>query len=120
MNYTPEKLLELLKLIAFLKAQAIGSDADRLDAISEIIKDYAERQNPQPLTLEQLREMNGMPVWLTDKSDYPFTQCVLVARIDGDWYEFVDAAGHRTRRQIKKMHTHYDVYAHQPKGEKEE
>jgi hypothetical protein len=38
-------------------------NAERLDAIAAIIRDYAERQNPKPLTLDELRQMDGKPVW---------------------------------------------------------
>jgi hypothetical protein len=36
-----------------------------LDEIAEIIKRDADRENPHPLSLEELRERDGKPVWTT-------------------------------------------------------
>lgn len=35
----------------------------------DALKEKAERENPAPLTIEELRQMNGEPVWVTDPSE---------------------------------------------------
>ena len=32
----------------------------------EVLREKAEREDPQPLTLEELRQMDGEPVWIDD------------------------------------------------------
>lgn len=36
---------------------------------ADAIKEKLERENPQPLTIEELRQINGEPVWLDDKDE---------------------------------------------------
>ncbi|WP_027399839.1 hypothetical protein [Anaerovorax odorimutans] len=33
--------------------------------IQDLLQEKAERENPKPLTLEELRERDGKPVWIT-------------------------------------------------------
>jgi len=121
MNYTPEELLEALYEATTIIEEKCGwqnYNVAALDAISDIIKDYAERQNPQPFSLEQLREMDGMPVCVhLNKSAYQKEEirwAILKVNDNGKigyqhsggvWYY---SAGHP-----------HEVYAHQPKGANE-
>lgn len=47
---------KLIRLGAFVTAN--------FDAIADIIRRQGERDNPQPLTLDQLRGRSGNPVWV--------------------------------------------------------
>ena len=37
--------------------------------IMEAIQEKLERENPKPLTIEELRQMDGEPVWVTDPEE---------------------------------------------------
>jgi hypothetical protein len=37
-----------------------------LDMSIKALKEKQERENPQPLSLEELRQMNGKPVWIIE------------------------------------------------------
>jgi len=82
--------------------------------LADIIKDYAERQNPQPLTLEQLWEMDGMPVFCKGEDNAGLNGFGIV---DCEDEKIVDAKGDywTFEAYIDK----YVAYAHQPKGAKE-
>lgn len=57
--------------IDYLERCADGHDPDFENAVSlavATLRVRQERENPEPLTLEELREMNGEPVWCVDGS----------------------------------------------------
>lgn len=67
--------------------------------IIQALQEKAERENPQPLTFEELREMVGEPVWVEDLSKVPGRGGWCSVGMDGDayipwvshwWYEIND------------------------------
>lgn len=42
------------------------------------IREKAERENPVPLTIEELRQMDGEPVWVYDLEDKKYTGCFVI------------------------------------------
>lgn len=62
------KLIEIIRKMQFACAQRIGSDTERqaLEAAMTALEWAAEMTSGEPLTLEQLREMDG-PVWVACK-----------------------------------------------------
>jgi hypothetical protein len=113
MNYTPEELkdaLDTLYIMMASHAHIRKSDAEwsAINTAVEIIEDYAERQNPQPLTLSQLRQMDGLPVWVTEK--HKETRCGIV---DIGNKDIETKAKYYPFAELGKT---YKAYAHQPKG----
>lgn len=68
----------------------------------EALKEKAERENPTPLTIEELVQMDGVPVWIKDKhsSGYEFSE---------------DAADYFEGRNIKEYGKAWIAYRNKPK-----
>lgn len=77
------------------------------------LREKQAREHPEPLTLAQLREMVGEPVYVRHK---------LFARLDG-WYLAMDNAIVRFAADSHRIHLSdydplaWDAYAHKPGGE---
>lgn len=73
------------------------------------LREKVEREDPEPLTLEELRQMDGEPVWVCDLGDKDFVHCcvvqigtplkyqdidhynsALIPGVEHDWYSFGD------------------------------
>lgn len=63
---TDEKRIVVLERLAHTESKWPGTEdtLDALDAAISALRDRIAHQNPQPLTLEELREMDGEPVWI--------------------------------------------------------
>ena len=87
--------------------------------IADALREKAEREDPKPLTLDELKQMNGEPVWIWNKSQKP--TCVLC--VFGQFqqeplfvnYDFVkeDSTHIVKYDRIKKWG--YRFYRHKPK-----
>lgn len=74
---------------------------------ADALREKAEREDPKPLTLEELRQMDGEPVWVCDLGDKDFVHCcvvqistplkyqdidhynsALIPGVEHDWYSF--------------------------------
>ena len=68
----------------------------------DALKEKAERENPSPLTIEELWQMDGIPVWIKDKhsSGYEFSE---------------DAADYFEGRSPKEYGKTWIAYRHKPK-----
>lgn len=88
--------------------------------ILDAIREKLERENPKPLTIEELRQMDGLPVYVSDlrihdNSEYCIilandkyghgdqNRCAQIAGCECDWYRF-DEYGER-----------WIAYRHKPK-----
>ena len=68
----------------------------------EALKEKAERENPAPLTMDELVQMDGVPVWIRDKHS--------------SGYEFsADAADYFEGRNPKEYGKTWTAYRHKPK-----
>lgn len=91
----------------------IDADIEKMDAISEIIKQWGERENPQPLTLEQLREMDGKPVWVVINGS---CFCAVVSRLNrNDAKEVLFTTGQGF--SASSYNKTWTAYAHKPKAD---
>ena len=72
----------------------------------DALKEKAERENPAPLTMEELVMMDGIPVWIKDKHS--------------SGYEFsADAADYFEGRNPKEYGKTWIAYRHKPKEDAE-
>lgn len=65
--------------------------SDKSDFINAAIREKRERDNPQPLTLDELREMVGQPVWTIGVSftkDGSWGTWDIIERVADDGVEF--------------------------------
>lgn len=66
------------------EAPGKGSRAAFLLAV-EALREKAEREDPKPLTLEELRQMDGEPVWIIAKHHVIYADVVKIqGKEDGD------------------------------------
>ena len=56
---------------------------DAVDHAIEALREKAEQENPKPLTLDELREMDGEPVWIVENGE---TKCGVV-NLEGNCFE---------------------------------
>lgn len=79
-----EKAIETIKHISDIDTKYhLGiSNYDLLTAI-EALREKAEQENPKPLTLDELREMDGEPVWIVENGE---TKCGVV-NLEGNCFE---------------------------------
>ena len=70
------------------------------------LQEKAERENPAPLTMEELVQMDAVPVWIKDKhsSGYEFSE---------------DAADYFEGRNPKEYGKTWIAYRHKPKEDAE-
>ena len=85
------------------------TDRESVEAVRlslEALREKAERENPQPLTLEELRQMDGQPVWIDDWWEDSH-----------GWELSMDAADYfeGERRTEKEYGSIWVAYRHKPK-----
>lgn len=85
-------------------------------AILEALKEKAERDNPKPLSAEELKELDGEPAWAVEIGD----------AVDDGYWVLVDVTyGGGIKIVISDMciveyyETDYNLYRHKPKTETE-
>lgn len=81
-----------------------------------ILREKQERDNPQPLTLEQLKERIGKPVWIKNKYGKIFCR-VLAFYLDSlspDSRRFIFTDGEPLF--VGQHGTEWDAYDYEPKG----
>jgi hypothetical protein len=83
------------------------------------LRNEAARANPQPLSLAQLREMDGMPVWVETHPDNYKCGVIGKKRIGEDIVRMVIGFAYGWE-WIDDIVQCGKVYAHQPKGAKGE
>ena len=89
----------------------------------EALKQAKERENPQPLTLEQLKERVGKPVWYFDKNTKEKTLFIPIWVYSNYMRAFCiqDQITYRNRRTFETIESfdinETDFYDHEPKGE---
>lgn len=69
MSITSERAAEVLGMAASFNGcgrSDIGEFREAVRAGKAALREKAERENPKPLTLEELRQMDGEPVWIDD------------------------------------------------------
>ena len=91
--------------------------AEAMQMAIEALREKAERENPKPLTIEELRQMDGEPVWVKELSEL----------IDQTGWALVEVADRGTYKGIPYVKCHictWDVsfrglhcYRHRPKEE---
>lgn len=85
------------------------------EAAATALREKAERENPpKPLTLEELRQMDGEPVWLEPNTKWEHLQGGwFLVDVDNNklWHPF-DIAG-----PLDKKPENYKLYRHKPKEE---
>ena len=62
------------RCLKYLEGCAVGTNPESVEAVRlslEALREKAEREDPQPLTIEELRQMDGQPVFLK----YSIAQC---------------------------------------------
>lgn len=77
----------------------------------EALREQEERENPKPLTLEELSKMDGEPVWLTG---YNWRLCYGTTTIFGG---LKMNTGHACTIDLDGYGSRIVAYRHKPKGE---
>ena len=85
-----------------MEAPEIEREIEAYALAIEALREKAERDNPAPMTIEELVQMDGVPVWIKDKhsSGYEFSE---------------DAADYLEGRNIKEYGKTWIAYHHKPK-----
>ena len=79
------------------------------------LREKAERENPKPLTIEELRQMDGEPVWIKADNYGLFADVVKIrGREDGDCFVGVKIC---YRLQENGYGKTWIAYRHKPKEE---
>lgn len=58
------------RCLQYLEACGPNATPENVEAVKlsiAALREKAERENPRPLTLEELRQMHGEPVWMEDE-----------------------------------------------------
>lgn len=91
----------------------IDKDTDSISHAIKALQEKQERENPEPLTLEELRQMDGEPVWIVAKHYRTFADVVRVmGRDKGD-----DFVGFKICHNLQE-NGHgktWNAYRHKPK-----
>lgn len=69
----------------------LSEQAEICDITLSALREQAERNNPKPLTIEQLRERSGKPVWTVGVSftdDGSYSMWDIIESVDDDGVEF--------------------------------
>ena len=75
------------KAHANMKKDGIEIPPEELAAIAAL-KDAAERENPKPLTLDELREMEGKPVWIENYERQHYSQWIILKTFGSEYAIF--------------------------------
>nr|WP_315022924.1 hypothetical protein [uncultured Aminipila sp.] len=78
----------------------------------EAIQEKTDRENPQPLTLEQLREREGKPVYLITTGKVGYWGIVRTALVYGDENNICIVCDRNFTFTLDNI----EVYDHEPKG----
>ena len=69
----------------YTAAEGHKRDMEVNQMASEALREKAERENPMPLTIEKLRQMDGEPVWIVAKHHVIYADVVKIqGKEDGD------------------------------------
>lgn len=86
--------------VSFTANAVIGACKKDLEALAfEALREKQERDNPQPLTLDELRRMDGEPVWVEEHGATAGEWCIVnsakqcVTEKNGDVYYFFEYEG---------------------------
>ena len=82
-----------------------------LQVAIEALREKAERENPQPLTKEELKERTGKPVWMNKAKRWIFIAAWQDAPYQQFWY-----FNHRGKADTV-LYYHEEFYDYEPKGE---
>ncbi|QIB68250.1 hypothetical protein Ami103574_02500 [Aminipila butyrica] len=77
----------------------------------QALQEKAARENPRPLTLEQLKERIGKPVWITDRHGKGGIWAIVVSQEE---HQLVKSA-YGTVRYFSDYGLHWLAYDHEPK-----
>lgn len=94
--------------------------------ILDALREKLERENPKPLTIEELRQMDGEPVWVTDPSEPAVSvYCTIDVctrfkedRVNDKHSEAMVPGDGFSYYQFDKYGKTWTAYRHKPKEEK--
>lgn len=108
-----EKYHEAIVKKLYQAANDWGAEYELYELILAALREKQERENPEPLTLEELRHMDGEPVWIVAKHYRTFADVVQVmGRDKGD-----DFVGFKICHNLQE-NGHgktWNAYRHKPK-----
>lgn len=88
---------------------------EAVNAAQDALREKAEREDPKPLSLNELRQMDGEPVWIKADHYGIFADVVKISgRDDGDNFVGVKLC---YRLQENGYGKTWIAYRHKPKGE---
>lgn len=104
---------------ARLKDYSYPDELQAIDLAIDTLLQAKERENPQPLKLDELKERVGKPVWV--KSKYKGNAWLLLDSTDRLYIYFFNYKGAKIILRISDFNTNNDdwwlAYDHEPKGE---
>ena len=84
---------------------------EAMQLASAALREKAERENPKPLTIEELKQMKGEPVWVQSPGVPEYGRWAIVEDAFGNSLYLVNDF---TCHDIGKT---WEAYRHKPKGE---
>lgn len=121
MIMTTQESIDVLNMhLARLMLSGAGATPGIIEAVTEaleVLREKAEREDPKPLTIAELREMNGLPVWVKELSELrDNTGWALIEVADRGNYKGVPFVKcHVCTWNVVSRNLH--CYRHKPKGE---
>lgn len=90
---------------------------EALDLALEALREKAEREDPKPLTIEELRQMDGEPVWVKNKNaiNYEGEWCVIQVLRDRLHFEALIPGIEDMWYQSSTYSKEWIAYRHKPK-----
>lgn len=99
-------------------ASAWRQDFEMSELALAALREKEARENPEPLTLAELRQMDGEPVWIVAKHYRTFADVVhICGRDDGDAFVHFKICHNLQENGHGKT---WNAYRHKPKGENHE
>ena len=122
---------EALKILTGAEIMVLNRMHDKfMDAACvalECLREKVDRENPKPLTIEQLRQMDGEPVWVADLREPDQSGCCVIYAdkvslpIYGDKYCTAAIPGiENTWYAFNTYEKEWLAYRHKPKEEHHE
>jgi hypothetical protein len=114
MNDTEKHVDMLLELEAICRNEGSNEQADAMLAGAHALRAQQERENPKPLTLEELKERVGKPVWIkfleSGKGSWEILGSVYTAKIIS-----CDPYAGAVYRSVESYGKTWLAYDHEPK-----
>lgn len=109
------------RCLRYLEGCAVGTDKEGVEAVRlslAALREKAERENPKPMTLDELRQMDGEPAYFVSLRDgFSAWGIVRVVNMSQTWFIAV-AGSERAFGERDSYGTEWIGYRSKPKEDK--